>query len=434
MKLLHANDKRGQHAASWYEATCATPTRPTLETEITHDVCVIGAGFTGLSAALELAKNGTSVAVLDAHRVGWGASGRNGGQLGSGFNQDQRSLQESLGLENARTLWRFSEEAKQFVHDLSAEHHFDVEYKPGIVSALHKAKFLPHLQEYCQFMQKEYHYDALEALDRNALNERVRSDDYHGGAIDHGAGHIHPLKFALGMASAAEKSGASIFEMSEVTRIEPLQQSSGYRVVTSQGSVLCEKIVLATNGYLDDLKPEVNRWIMPINNFIVVTEPLGDLATQLLPQDNAIADSRFVVNYYRRVDNDRLLFGGGENYSYRFPDSIDGIVRKAMLGIFPELEQAKIDYAWGGTLAITRSRLPYASELSKGVYTAGGFSGHGVALAGFYGRSIAKHIQGDTESFDLLSTLPTKPFPGGAALRPALLAVAMTGYSWLDKI
>lgn len=434
MKLLHANDNHGQHAASWYDATCDTPRRPTLERHITHDVCVIGAGFTGLSAGLELAKNGTSVAVLDAHRVGWGASGRNGGQLGSGFNQGQEQLASSLGLDKARMLWKICEDAKQLVHDICREHNLDIEYEPGIVTAMHRAKFVPELHNYCRYMHKEYDYQELEILDRNSLKARVRSDDYHGGAIDHGGGHIHPLKFATGMANAAEKFGANIYEMSEVIRVDALKNSSGYRVVTPQGSVMCEKIVLATNGYLDDLHPAVNPWIMPINNFIVVTEPLGALATELLPQNDAVADSRFVVNYYRRVDNDRLLFGGGENYSYRFPDSISRIVRKAMLGIFPELEKAAIDYSWGGTLAITRSRLPYASRLSNAIYTAGGFSGHGVALAGFYGQSIAKHISGEKEPFELLSTLPTKPFPGGPALRPALLALAMTGYSWLDKL
>ncbi len=434
MKLLHANDKHGQHASSWYEATCPTPSRASLGRNVTHDVCVIGAGFTGLSAALHVAGGGKSVAVVDAHRVGWGASGRNGGQLGSGFNQNQQELEAALGANKARQLWKICEDAKQLVHTLCQQHHIDIEYKSGIVSAQHKAKFVSAAHDYCQFMNKQYHYDELEALSRDALNERVRSDDYFGGAIDHGAGHIHPLKLATGMAAAAEKAGAHIYEKSEVIRIDALTGSNGYRVVTTQGSVLCEKIVLATNGYLDDLKPVVNHWIMPINNFIVVTEPLGDLAAELLPGDDAVADSRFVVNYYRRVDNDRLLFGGGENYSYRFPQSIDGIVRKAMLGVFPELANTAIDYSWGGTLAITRSRLPYANTLSEGFYTAGGFSGHGVALAGLYGQAIAQHIEGDTERFDLLSSLPTKPFPGGKSSRPALLALAMTGYSWLDKL
>ena len=433
MKLLHENDRTGEHAPSWYNATCPIEPRATLTTNTTMDVCVIGAGFTGLSSALHLAENGHSVAVLDAHRVGWGASGRNGGQLGSGFNQDQIELTSLLGEERARQLWKTAEDAKALVHARCKQYGIDIDYVPGIVAAMHKKRFVQDTHEYCEYLKTHYQYQELQALTEQEIKERVASDNYFGGAIDHGAGHIHPLKLADGLARAAEKNGASIYEKSEVLRIDTLPSGDGYRVVTTQGSVLCGKIMLATNGYLDNLRPTVNRWVMPINNFIVVTEPLGALAEEILPSNDAVADSRFVVNYYRRVDGDRLLFGGGENYSYRFPQSISKIVRKAMLGVYPQLNDVAIDYAWGGTLAITRSRLPYTSQLASGIYTAGGFSGHGVALAGLYGQAIAQEICGDSNRFNLLSKLPGKTFPGGQAARPALLALAMTGYSWVDK-
>jgi gamma-glutamylputrescine oxidase len=434
MKLLHANDLRGKHAPSWYDATCPIEERATLDTNVTFDVCVVGAGFTGLSAALELAENGKSVTVLDAHRVGWGASGRNGGQLGTGFNQSQTELEALLGATRARQLWDIAEDAKALVHKRCEQYDIDIDYTQGIVTALHKQRFVRPTHEYCEYLAANYQYDKFQPLTKETIRDRVASDDYVGGAVDHGAGHIHPLKLASGLAKACERNGAVIYEQSEVIRIDTLTNGGGYRLVTAQGSVNCEKIILATNGYMDDLKPAVNQWIMPINNFIVVTEPLGSLADEILPCNDSVADSRFVVNYYRRVDGDRLLFGGGENYSYRFPRSIHKIVRKAMLGVYPQLGDVAIDYAWGGTLAITRSRLPYTKELTAGIFSAGGFSGHGVALAGLYGQVIGAHLCGDSDRFNLLRGLPEKPFPGGKAARPALLALAMTGYSWVDKI
>lgn len=434
MKLLYSNDARGEHAPSWYQASCTTPKRSSLESNTSADTCIIGAGFTGLSAALSLALQGKQAIVLDAHRIGWGASGRNGGQLGSGYNQSQIELEQSLGRQAAHELWAVTQEAKSFVHKLCREQDIDIEYRPGIVTALHKKRGLKELHDYCAFMNREYQYDALEPLTRSALKQRVDSEGYYGGCIDHDAGHVHPLKMAHALAMAAEKAGAMIHELSEVTRIEPLPRSTHYRVVTPCGSVVCENVVLACNGYVDDLSTALNKRVMPINNFIVVTEPLGEQAEALLPCNNAVADSRFVVNYFRRVSEDRLLFGGGENYSYRFPKLIERSVRKAMLGVFPQLEHARIDYSWGGTLAITRTRLPFVGRLSEGLYTAGGYSGHGVALATMGGTAIGEHIGGMKERFDLLGSLPGASFPGGKQLRPALLALAMTGYSWLDRI
>ena len=434
MKLLHTNDQRGQHAPSWYHATCHVPERPALSNHGSFDVCVIGAGFTGLSAAIELAQCGISVVILDAHRVGWGASGRNGGQLGSGFNQDQQALEQSVGKPAAQALWAQCEEAKTLIHQLCSEHKLDIEYKPGIVTAMHRQRFVQPAHDYCAHLTREYGYEQIEPLSATDIQHHVASANYVGGLVDHGAGHIHPLKLAAGMADIAEAHGAVIHELSEVIRIDAMPRSGGHRVVTPSGSIVCGKVVMATNGYLDNLHPPANRWVMPINNFIIVTEPLGSQAQSLLPQDDAVADSRFVVNYFRRVAGNRLLFGGGENYSYRFPSSIARSVRRAMLGIFPSLKDTAIEYSWGGTLAITRSRLPYATTDEQGLYFAGGYSGHGVALASLYGKAIAEHIDGRADRFNLLSTLPTARFPGGAISRPALLAMAMTGYSWFDRL
>ena len=452
MNLLYANDRPGEHAPSWYQHSCATPTHPTLETHLDADVCIIGAGFTGLSAALELRLQGIDCAVLEAHRVGWGASGRNGGQLGTGFNMDQLELEALVGPVLARQLWEIAENAKFWILDTCKQYAIDIDYRPGIVYAQHRQRLVKPLHNYCDYLQKHYGYEAMLPLDSGTISQHVNSLDYHGGAVDRGAGHIHPLKLALGLASAARSAGADIFERSEVIRVQKQAGGRGLRVVTPTGSITCRRIILATNGYGDTLNArsantnnanaknlhvkntQLQQRLMPINNFIVVTEPLGDLARHLLPADEAVADSRFVVNYFRRVANDRLLFGGGENYSYRFPARIATLVRKAMLGIFPELQSAAVDFAWGGTLAITRNRLPFIGEISPQQFAAGGYSGHGVALACIYGKALADHMAGNSEMYTVLGQLPNQSFPGGVRSRPALLAAAMSGYSLLDKL
>ena len=462
MNLLYANDRPGEHAPSWYQHSCDTPTHPTLESHLDTDVCIVGAGFTGLSAALELRLQGTDCAVLEAHRVGWGASGRNGGQLGTGFNMDQMELEALVGPVLARQLWEIAEKAKLWILETCQQYAINIDYRPGIVYAQHRQRLVKPLHTYCEYLRKHYDYSEMLPLNSGTIRQHVNSLDYHGGAVDRGAGHIHPLKLALGLAAAASSAGADIFERSEVIRVQKKAGGRVLRVITSTGSITCRRVILATNGYGDTLNAQIantenanaqianaknanaknsnaqntqlQQRLMPINNFIVVTEPLGDLAGHLLPADEAVADSRFVVNYFRRVANDRLLFGGGENYSYRFPDRIATLVRKAMLGIFPELQSAAVDFAWGGTLAITRNRLPFIGEISPQQFAAGGYSGHGVALACIYGKALADHMAGNSEMYTVLGQLPNQPFPGGVRSRPALLAAAMSGYSLLDKL
>lgn len=433
LKLLYANDRQGEHASSWYAATTQAPALPSLESHLHTDVCIVGAGFTGLAAALELSAQGIACVVLEAHRVGWGASGRNGGQLGTGFNMDQQELESLMGSSMAHKLWDISEQAKRWIFSQAKQHSFDIEYRPGIVYAQHRQRFVKPLHDYCEFLKSQYQYDAMSPLGAEDIRAHVNSDDYYGGSVDTGAGHIHPLKLTHGLAAAAMKNGATILERSEVAQIQKRPGKYTQRVVTATGSVSCERVIMATNGYVDALDHSIHKRLMPINNFIAVTEPLGDLAAQLLPKNEAVADSRFVVNYYRRVDDDRILFGGGENYSYQFPQHIAPLVRKAMLGVFPSLNNASIDYAWGGTLAITRNRLPFIGEISPQRFAAGGYSGHGVSLACIYGCALANYMTGDSEVFDVLSQIPNTAFPGGVRSRPALLAMAMTGYSWLDK-
>ncbi len=434
MKLLYANDELGQHAPSWYSATVDTPQYPSLSGIQQTDVCVIGGGYTGLSAALTLAQAGKSVCVLEAHRVGWGASGRNGGQLGSGFNRHE-AIASRLGAQASQTYWDLAERAKRWVLDTREQHHIDIEYVPGIVDALHRPTNLKQLQHEIDAFNDAHPGAQLCALDKSALQDHVVSDDYHAGVYDPSAGHIHPLKLAVGLSQAAENEGALLFETSAVTEVTRLVTSdTNYRIRTRDGYVLANTVVCAMNGYLDGLIPKARRDVIPINNFIAATEPLGDRIKALLPSNAAVADSRYVVNYFRRSSDNRLLFGGGENYGYRFPANIQSIVRKAMLEIFPSLEDAKLDYVWGGTLGITRTRWPSVQQLEPHCYSSSGYSGHGVALANYCGSAVASAILGDHEEFNQLSALPTGYIPGNDKIRPWLAAAAMGGSALLDRL
>jgi len=435
MKLLYANDTSGEHAPSWYAATATTPNYPALSQTERFDVCIIGGGYTGLSAALTAASRGLSVCVLEAHRIGWGASGRNGGQLGSGFNRHEK-LAANFGETASLAYWQMAERAKAYVLTLCEEHDIDVHYQPGIVSTIHRPVPIKTLRSEVDSFNKLHPSAKLVALDKDALQEHIVSDDYFAGIYDPHAGHLHPLKLALGLASVAKKNGATLYERSAVTSIDHNASANDIRftVSTEHAHIECQQLVCAMNGYLDGLVPKARRDVIPINNFIVATEPLGERIHQLLPSNVAIADSRFVVNYFRRSADDRLLFGGGENYGQQFPPQFPDIVQRAMLTVFPTLQDVQIDYAWGGTLGITRSRWPSVQELEPGLYSSSGYSGHGVALANFCGHAVGKALVGDTDDFHQLSALTTGWIPGNDRIRPLLASLAMGGSSLLDKL
>lgn len=432
MNLLHANDRPGQYPASWYAAT-ATPLAPfpPLEGEVAADVCIIGAGFTGLSAALHLAEAGLDVVVLEAHRAGFGASGRNGGQVGSGQRLEQDVLERMFGRDDARKLWDIGEEAKALIRGLIERHAMPVTFHPGIAHACRSAAEVAHARSMAEKLSRDYGYDAVQPLDRAGMEALTGSGAYVGGDIDHGAGHIHPLNFALGLADAAAKAGARIFERSEVTGVAA---GTPHRVTLARGAVRAGQVIFAANGYLGGLEPRIAARVMPINNFVIATEPLGERWAEILPTNAAVADTRFVVNYWRRSDDGRLLFGGGESYGYRFPKDIAALVGKPMRAVYPQLAGARIDHAWGGTLAITMSRLPYFGRLGPGMLTASGYSGHGVALATLAGRILAEAARSEAGRFDLMAQLPAPRFPGGPALRSPLLVLAMSWYALRDRL
>ncbi|MGV6847049.1 MAG: NAD(P)/FAD-dependent oxidoreductase [Marinibacterium sp.] len=433
MNLLHANDRPGQYPQSWYAASAnIPPARPALAGDVRADMCIVGAGYTGLSAALHLAEAGRSVVVLEAHRAGFGASGRNGGQLGSGQRVTQDSLAARHGPDAADTLWHLGEAAKDLVKDLVARHDIDCDLKPGGAWMGSCRKEVSHLHAYAGLLADRYGYDHCEVMDAQAGRDLCPSPAYCGGILDHGAAHLHPLKFALGLAGAAESAGALIHEGSEVLDLDEGPDSVCVR--TAGGQVRAGHVVLACNGYLGALAPGVAARVMPINNFIAATEPLGPRVAEVLTRDVAVADDRFVVNYFRLSADGRLLFGGGESYGYRFPADIAAKVRAPMTRVFPHLRDVRIDYAWGGTLAITLRRMPYLARIGPRILSASGYSGHGVGTATFAGQLMARTLEGESAGFDAFADLPVPAFPGGAALRSPLLALAMTWYALRDRL
>ncbi|PVA11410.1 FAD-dependent oxidoreductase [Pelagivirga sediminicola] len=432
MNLLHSNDKAGQYPASWYAATAdALPEFAPLTGTARADVVVVGAGYTGLSAALHLAEAGMDVALMEAQRVGFGASGRNGGQLGSGQRMEQTGLERLVGDADAAKLWELAEDAKDLVKSLIAKHDIDCYLAPGVAHACFTASEMQHEHAYADHLAARYGYRQITKLDRDAMQALCPSPAYHGGILDMGAAHLHPLRYALGLARAAKAAGVRIHERSEVTAID---EGARATVHTKEGKISADHVILACNGYLGALNRKVASRVMPINNFIAATKPLGADAARVLTQDVAVADTKFVVNYFRLSHDKRLLFGGGESYGYRFPADIDALVRKPMAEIFPHLADVQIDYAWGGTLAITIKRMPYLARLAPNILSASGYSGHGVGSATHAGQLMAMAVRGQADGFDTMARVPVTPFPGGPALRTPLLALAMTWYSLRDRL
>ena len=432
MNPLYRNDAPGRMPRSWYAATAEPAAdRAALEADRRCDLAIVGAGFTGLWAALTAARAGLDVVVLDAHRAGFGASGRNGGQVGSGFNKGQRWLEEKLGDGPARQLWDIAEEAKGQLRDFCESHAPEARYLPGVVHGAYTGREAADDRAEAEHLSRVYGYDAIRPLSRSGIRDIVRTEAYHGGLLDEGAGHLHPLRYARALAREAEKAGATIHELTEVTRVE---RGAPAVLHTPKARVTADHVILAGNGYLPGIMPEVAARVMPINSFIAATEPLGERWREVLTRDIAVADSRFVVNYYRMTEDRRFLFGGRESYGIGFPTDITTALRARMESLFPQIADARITHVWGGTLGITMSRLPSLQRIGPNILSGAGFSGHGVALSGMAGRVMAEAVAGQAGRFDTFSALPVPAFPGGARYRAPLLTLAMTWFSLRDRL
>lgn len=433
MDLLTANDKQGEYPLSYYADTARHLDRfPEAAGDINCDVCVVGAGFTGLSTAWHLAQRGYDVVVLEAQRVGFGASGRNGGQASTGQRRDQQDLETMLGTRHARELWDIGCQAVDLVRNLCTMDEVHTTFTPGIVHPVHRKRDHRHDSEHVAHMKQTYGYDRISLLDPGACRDIVNSPAYHGGTLDLGSGHVNPLELVLGLARLAATAGARIFEGS---RVEGITESDPALVKTARANVTARYVVLACNGYLGNMQQHVAARVMPINNFIVSTKPMSPEAQeQIIRHNYAVADSKFVVNYYRFSEDHRLLFGGTESYGYKFPTDIAGAVRKPLTRIFPQLKDVEIEHAWGGTLGITMNRMPHYERMGGNILTMSGFSGSGVALGTLSGQIAAEAIAGQAERFDIMARVPTVPFPGGSAFRSPLLILAMLWHSLRDRL
>jgi gamma-glutamylputrescine oxidase len=419
---------------SYYAATAnVLPEQSALGAQsLRADVCIIGAGYTGLSTALHLAKRGANVVVLESQRIGWGASGRNGGQLYGGQRKDVDWLEARLGKAGARRLWDLGEAARNLVKQLIAELAIECDLTPGIAQVAHKPRYVAEYHALADKLAAQYGRQGLEKIDARRTRELLGTDAYFGGYVDWDAAHLHPLNLALGVARRCLDLGVRIYEN---TRATAFVDDTSVSVRTSTGEVTADHLVLAANGHLGNLAPKLAGRMMPINNFIIATEPLDEgLANEINPRRVAVGDSRFVINYFRMTPDRRLLFGGGENYRAGFPRDIAAFVRPYMLKIYPQLAAAKIDYAWGGTLAITLNRMPHFGHLSKHVHFAHGYSGQGVGLAHLAGQLIAEMLHADSTRFDAFAAIPSRNFPGGRWLRWPGMVAGMLYFALRDRI
>jgi gamma-glutamylputrescine oxidase len=418
---------------SYYVATAVgIKEHPPLQGAERADVCVIGGGFTGLSAALNLAEQGLDVVLLEAERIGFGASGRNGGLIGSGQRKDALEMEAQFGYERSKQFWDLAEAAKAEIRMRVAKHDIECDLQYGQLEGVHKKSYVGHAARYAEALDERYDYPHARALNREETRAIVDTAGFYEGLLDTQAMSVHPLNYALGLARAAREAGVRIYENSRVTgytRTDPATVS------TEQGHVDASFVVLGCNGYLGKLERRVAGKIMPINNFMVATEPLGEEgARKLIADRNCVHDTRFVVDYFRTSADNRLLFGGGENYRSGFPKDIAAFVRPYMLKLFPQLNSARIDYAWGGTLSVTVNRLPHVGRLKPNVLFAHGYSGHGVSISNLAGKVLAEAIVGTADRFDVMASLPTHPFPGGTLLRYPGMVLGMLYYSLKDRL
>ena len=422
------------HTHSWYAASSNIElNQPPLQGELQADVCVIGAGITGLSTALEPANQGFSVAVLEANCIAWGASGRSGGQMIFGYGCDMPVIEKFTGKNNAKAIWDMSLEGIDLIRQRIEKYQIDCDLQQGHLHAAIKPRHMHELEAWIKALETDYGYQSLTLWQANELQQVMASTRYIGGLYDSNSGHIHPLNYTLGLAKAAMSAGVQIFEHSPVTKRQITNKQHACH--TPQGQVQARHVVYACNAYLEDLEPLIGNRMMPVGTYIGASAPLGkEQARQLISNNMAVADMNYALDYFRFSHDDRLLFGGRVSYTTMPPPNLKTTMQKRMVQAFPQLKNTQIDYAWGGNIAITMNRGPHFGHLGEDIYFAQGFSGHGIAATNLAGRLMAEAIAGQVGRLALFDDIKHRSFPGGNWFRVPALLLATAWHRLRDRL
>lgn len=420
------------HPCSYYAASANdTRQRPALAGALNCDICVIGAGYTGLSTALHLAESGFSVIVLEASRIGFGASGRNGGQIVHSYSRDIDFIEKHYGHKIGTAMGEMAFEGGRIIRRLVAQYGINCDFKSGALFAACNTKQLGDLESKQRRWEAHGHPD-LQLLNAETIKNHVGSERYQGGLLDNSGGHVHPLNLVLGEAAALESLGGTIYEDSAVTRVD---EGTQVKLHTANGCVSADFVMVAGNAYLGGLIPKLQHKAVPCGTQVIATEPLDPaLQRQLLPQNNCIEDCNYLLDYYRLSGDGRLIYGGGVSYGDHEPGRIKARIIPNMLKTFPQLKGVKIDYAWSGNFLLTLMRLPQFGRIGTNIYYAQGYSGHGVTCSHLAGKVICEAIQGQAGRYDIFASLPQPAFPGGRLLRIPLMAMGAWYYNLRDQL
>lgn len=422
-----------KHIDSYYaESANQSPERSPLAGDTEADVCVIGGGFSGLSAALHLAKTARKVTLLESGRIGWGASGRNGGQIVNGLNASLGTIEKRYGSYTARFVGSLVQEGGQIIREFVDEFDIQCDLKARNIFVAFTSKQMREL-EAKQTLWASHGMHDHEMLDAQAMQKHVGSQLYCGGMIDHSGGHLHPLNLALGEAAALENLGGVIHERTHVVSVDSMDKQPLVR--TENGTVRCKTLVICGNAYLGKSVPELAPRVMPVSTQVMATEPLGDeLANEILPSDSCVEDVRYILDYYRLSADKRLLFGGGTVYGGAEPDDVEAKLRPHMEKVFPQLKSVKVTHAWNGNFALSFSRVPQLGKLGANTFFAMGYSGHGVTGSHLFGRLLSEAINGQTHRFNQFEKLPWHPFPGGQRFRAQYSTAGSWWYGFRDLV
>ena len=429
---MHPINQNQEHTHSYYAATANEITDyPVLEGGKSVDVCVVGGGFTGVAAALTLAERGFSVALVEANRIGWGATGRNGGHLINGISGLDK-IRKKHGEGIADMLWDLRWRGNDIIHERVAKYAIKCDLKNGFVETALKPRQMANLEEYAARRKRHNFPYRYELWGRDKTRAMLGTDAYIGGFVCYRDGHLHPLNLCIGEARAAHGLGVHIYEQSPVIDIEHGKRP---KVKCAAGHVEADAVVLAGNAY-SLLEPKhLSNLVFPAGSYVIGTEPLSEeTVNEINPLDLSVCDANEIVDYFRLSADNRLLFGGTCNYSGREPASIKAYIQPRMLKIYPHLKDVRIDYEWGGKIGIVLNRIPAVGRIDKNVYYCHGYSGHGVNAAHIMGEIVSDAVSGTMEKFDLFADMQHFRIPGSQWMGNQVIALGMLYYKMKDLL